>query len=101
MFLFQNYIMTFVRNYQDRWRIRFRKNPGFQLLAEQYPDLPVELGRSRRMAHVFEADDTMRLVMNGQELLNTRETEIDSLNRTGYHGIRSWDSKLIYFDFRV
>ncbi|MHC4873519.1 MAG: hypothetical protein ACYTFY_16870 [Planctomycetota bacterium] len=36
------YVITYLLAKSDKWRVRFRKSPGYDLMNETYPDLPLE-----------------------------------------------------------
>lgn len=96
---FANYIITYLTNFEPRWRIRFRKDPGFNLLSETYSDRPVTQGVKQHVTYVLQRDGTMSLYADG-ELLH-RHKDADSPYRNGYHGLRTWNSVLKYSDFKV
>jgi len=96
---FANYIITYLTNFEPRWRIRFRKNPGFQLMSETYSDRPATQGVRQRVTCVFEKDGTMSLYADGRLLHSARDA--DNPYRSGYHGFRTWNSVLKYSNFKV
>lgn len=96
---FQNYIITYLTNFEPRWRIRFRKDPGFRLLSETTSDRPVTQGVRQHVTYVFERDGTMILYADGRLLASFRDP--DSPYGSGYHGFRTWNSVLRYANFKV
>lgn len=97
--VFQNYIITYLTTDEGQWRVRFRKNPGFNLLSETFVDRPVTQPQKQHITHVFEADGAMSLYAD-QRLLHTYRDR-DNPYRSGYHGFRTWNSVLRYSNFRV
>lgn len=97
--LFPNYIITYLTNKEPRWRVRFRKDPGFNLLSETFVDRPVGQPQKQHITYVFEADGTMSLYSDGRLLHRYRDE--DNPYRSGYHGFRTWNSKLKYSNFKV
>jgi hypothetical protein len=96
---FANYIITYLTNFEPRWRIRFRRNPGFRLLSEASCDRPVTQGVKQRVAYVFERDGTMSLYADGRLLHSFRDPETPY--QSGFHGFRTWNSVLRYSNFKV
>jgi uncharacterized protein YkvS len=96
---FPNYIITYLTAYKPQWRIRFRKNPGFNLISEKFIDRSTEQGVKQHITYVFEEDGTMSLYSDGN-LLHTYKDEESSF-RSGYHGLRTYHSTLRYSNFRV
>lgn len=96
---FPNYIITYLTNYQPQWRIRFRKNPGFNLLSETYYDRSTKQGQKQHITYVFENDGSMSLYSDGN-LLHTYK-DVEAPFRSGYHGLRTFRSTLRYSNFRV
>lgn len=95
---FQNYIITFLTD-NSRWRVRFRKNPGFHLMSEIFTDAPVDQGKWTHMMYCFEKDGSMSMYVNNILLHSHKDAE--SVYRKGYHGFRTWNSVLRYSGFKV
>jgi hypothetical protein len=95
--VFPNYLITYLIE-NERWRVRFRKNPGFTLLSESRVDGP-EPGRWRRMEYLFSGDGTIRLSVDGARVHEVRDGA--PLQRSGRHGLRTWRTRLRYRNFKV
>ncbi len=96
---FQNYIITYLTNEAPQWRVRFRKDPGFDLLSETNVDLPTNQNVKQHISYVFDAEGGMKLYVNG-DLIHAY-TDAGDIYRSGYHGLRTWNSVLRYSNFRV
>jgi len=105
--VFPNYIITYLTPpvegkpgaFSDtQWRIRFRKNPGFELLTERMVETNRDVARRRRITYVFDAEGRMELYVDGQ-LLHAFHNK--SPYRSGYHGFRTWNSDVRYANFSV
>lgn len=96
---FPNYIMTYLTDKDRRTRIRFRKNPGFELLSETYCDVPIQQGRSMTMQSSIDAKGNIVLRRDGSELHRCHVGE--PLPPTGYVGLRTWNTCLVYRAFKV
>jgi len=101
--VFPNYIVTYLTEGKDgggkQWRIRFRKDPGFHLLAERFVEGPTEQGVKKHVTYVFESGGTMTLYVDGE--LQLSFTDKDAPYRSGYHGFRTWNTQLRHRNFRV
>ncbi len=95
--VFPNYLITYLVE-NERWRVRFRKNPGFALLSESRVDGPGP-DRWRTMEYLFARDGTIRLWVDGVLVHEARDGAPLRLN--GNHGLRTWRTKLRYRKFRV
>ena len=95
--VFPNYLITYLVE-NERWRVRFRKNPGFALLSESRVDGP-EPGRWRRMEYRFARDGTIRLSVDGALVREIRDGA--PLRLSGRHGLRTWRTRLRYRNFKV
>jgi hypothetical protein len=96
---FQNYIVTFLTNEEPRWRVRFRKDPGFSLLSETYVAMDTATAQPHQMTYLFDNTGDFTLYVNGQKILTAKDPS--AAYRTGYHGLRTWRSKLKYCNFKV
>ena len=96
---FQNYIVTFLTNEEPQWRVRFRKDPGFELLSETYVAMDTATAQPHQMAYLFDESGGFTLFVNQQKILTAKDTS--GAYRTGYHGLRTWRSKLKYRNFKV
>lgn len=96
---FPNYIMTHVTDGDGRNRVRFRKDPGFNLLDEMFEESRIEQGVTFHMESIVKEDGTMTLKRNGDELLTCKDD--DTLPLSGYIGLRTWNTRLVYSDFKV
>jgi hypothetical protein len=94
---FPNYLITYLLE-GGRWRIRFRKNPGFTLLSESRVEGP-DPGRWRTVEVLFSRDGTIRLGVDGAPVHEMRDPS--PLPLSGLHGLRTWRTKLRYRNFRV
>jgi len=94
---FPNYLITYLLE-DGRWRIRFRKNPGFALLSETRVDGP-EPSRWRKIDTVFTRDGMIRLTVDDTPVHEFRDGA--PLPLSGTHGLRTWRTKLRYRNFRV
>lgn len=96
---FQNYIVTFLTNDAPQWRVRFRKDPGFSLLSETYAAMDTATAQPHQMAYLFEEDGSFMLFVDQQKILTAKDNS--GAYRSGYHGLRTWRSKLKYTNFKV
>lgn len=96
---FQNYIVTFLTNGEARWRVRFRKDPGFALLSETYVAMDTATDKPHQMAYLFDEEGNFTLYVDQQKILVAKDTS--GAYREGYHGLRTWRSKLKYRNFKV
>jgi len=97
---FPNYIVTFLTNDEPRWRVRFRRNPGFALLSETYAQIDTASGVPRRVAHHFDGAGGMALFVDGVLVHEANDTTWEP-HQSGYIGLRTWRSELRYRDVRV
>jgi hypothetical protein len=96
---FPNYIVTFLTNGEARWRVRFRRDPGFTLLSETFSDMDTTSSVAHRVAHVF--DGKGRIALYVDDSLVHASVDTASPYREGYVGLRTWRTTLSYRDFRV
>lgn len=97
---FQNYMMTYLDRENDGiWRIRFRKNPGFDIVAETYKRRKVDPNAYQRMTYVFEANGIMRLYADGKRLKVYRDKK--DAHRQGYHALRIFETLSNYKNFKI
>jgi hypothetical protein len=94
---FPNYLITYLLE-DSKWRIRFRRNPGFALMSEKRVDGP-EPNRWRRVEYTFARDGTIRLSIDGAFVHEDRDPK--PLPLSGVHGLRTWRTSLRYRNFRV
>jgi len=94
----QNYIVTYLLSDLPQWRIRFRKCPGFNLISESYVDLPKEKGIRHKVTTIIEKSGLISFYRD-DVLLHSYQDSSPYLK--GYHGLRTWNSKIQYSDFRV
>jgi hypothetical protein len=97
--VFANYITTYLTDNERRTRVRFRKNPGFELLSEAYVDAPIPQGKPMTMQSSFDAQGNIVLSRDGKELHRCQADE--PLSPTGYIGLRTWNTSLVYRSFKV
>jgi hypothetical protein len=106
--VFPNYIVTYLTPRLEgesdvfsttRWRLRFRKNPGFELLSERFLDTDKKAERKQRITYVSDGDGWMKFFVDGK-LLHEFEDKA-SPYRSGYHGFRTWNSDVEYANFKV
>lgn len=96
---FQNYILTFLTNGEEKWRVRYRKDPGFELLSETFAAMDTATNKPHQMAYLFGKDGNFTLYVDQQKILSDKDDS--SAYRSGYHGFRTWRSKLKYRNFKV
>jgi hypothetical protein len=96
---FPNYITTYLTDDERGTRVRFRKNPGFELLSETYCEAPIEQGVSMAMQSIIDAQGNMVLCRDGKELHRFQVSK--PLPPSGYVGLRTWNTNLVYRDFKV
>ena len=95
-----NYIYTFLNSEKDgaeRLRVRFRKDPGFELLKEVWRK-PLEKGRDYRFTIAVQGA-RMRYCVDGELLVDCEDG--DSPHRRGHHAFRTWHSHISADYFRV
>ena len=100
--LMHNYIFTFLNDLppgsrNEKARIRFRKNPGFRLLAETWRS-PVEKGRDYRFAVAVQGA-RMRFYVDGAAVFDYMDD--DAPIRGGWHAFRTWKTHMSASLFRV
>jgi len=106
-----NYIVTYLnmddREAQDidaadpsklRVRVRFRKDPGFNLIHETWRKPAIEKGRDYRFTIVIQGPRT-RLYVDGALVFD--HTGSEPLHRRGHHGFRTWATHVSVDEFRV
>ncbi len=97
---FQNYMMTYLDPEDDGvWRIRFRKNPGFKIVAETHKRRAVDPNTYQRMTYVFDADGAMKLYADNK-LLQVYKDKQDA-HRRGYHALRIFETISNYKNFKI
>ncbi|MHC4994885.1 MAG: DUF6250 domain-containing protein [Planctomycetota bacterium] len=96
---FPNYIVTYLSDEDGKWRIRFRRNPGFNLLTETFAPRPPLQNKAQRLTYVFDADGLITFYVDGRLMLEYRETGTPI--RRGRHGFRTWRSLVRYANFKV
>jgi hypothetical protein len=77
-------------------RVRFRKDPGFELLQEAWREPPIEKGRDYRFAIAVQGE-RIRCYVDGKKIVDHR----DGTHRRGWHGFRTWMSHVSAAEFRV
>lgn len=89
-----NYIYTFLSgNPEDandkpvRTRIRFRKDPGFNLVQEQWRDGHIVKGRDYAFTIVVQGP-RMRFYVDGELVIDHEDD--DRPHRSGHHAFRTW-----------
>ncbi len=95
-----NYIYTFLNSDEHgspQLRVRFRKDPGFNLLKEVWRE-PLQKGRDYRFAIAVQGP-RMRYYVDGDLLVDYEDT--DSPHRRGHHAFRTWHSHISAAYFRV
>ncbi|MBN2582653.1 MAG: DUF1961 family protein [Planctomycetes bacterium] len=106
-----NYIVTYLnsddRDKQDantedpsklRVRVRFRKDPGFNLLCETWREPAIAKGRDYRFTIVVR-DDRTQLYVDGEAVFD--HVEAAPLLRRGHHGFRTWATRVSVDEFRI
>ena len=106
-----NYIVTYLnmddREQQDtgaadpsklRVRVRFRKDPGFNLIHETWREQPIEKGRDYHFTIVIQGPRTRLYV---DKALVFDHTGSEPLHRRGHHGFRTWATHVSVDEFRV
>ncbi|MDH3598597.1 MAG: right-handed parallel beta-helix repeat-containing protein [Candidatus Tectomicrobia bacterium] len=101
--LFPNYIITYLSKDPSTdistWRIRFRKNPGFNLLSEQSISKRVSSREWQHLTYVFEQNGSMSLYVDNRLVHTERDTKTPY--RLGYHALRTWETHLSYKNFKI
>jgi hypothetical protein len=97
---FQNYTVTLTDSENDgTWRIRFRKNPGNNLVAEHYRKYDIDLNAYHRMTYVFEDHGSMSLYVDGVRLHQYKDKQ--DAYRDGYHALRIYKTLANYKNFKI
>jgi len=97
---FDNYLFTFLNDGErNAVRIRFRKNPGFNLLTETFFTPPLELNRTYHITIVV-ANGTVHYLVDGVKRLEFKDTSGPPL-KGGRIGLRTWRTLVGWSDFRV
>ena len=97
---FQNYTVTLTDAENDgTWRIRFRKNPGNNLVAEHYRKYDIDLNAYHRMTYVFEDNGSMSLYVDGVRLHRYKDKK--HVYRDGYHALRIYNTLSNYKNFKI
>lgn len=96
---FPNYIVTYLTDNEGRTRVRFRRDPGFELLDEAFSDAPIPQGQFITIRTIADADGDLVLCRDGEEV--HRATDPQPLSPEGYLGLRTWNTSLAYRNFRV
>jgi hypothetical protein len=94
------YIFTFVNDNTNDYktgRIRIRRCPGFELLAERQTDV-IE-AKKRYHIIIRKIGNTLSMEVNGKLMLKTVDEK--GVWQGGYVGLRSWRSNLICMNFSV
>lgn len=87
------YIFTFVGNKEpDNARIRFRDNPGFNLLAEDF-GAEVKVGKTYYVK-IEKRGSNFTYWVNGKKLLEKVDKEYNDLHVRGIFGFRTWHTTL-------
>ncbi len=95
-----NYIYTYLNSKKDgveKLRVRFRKDPGFNLLQEVWRE-PLERGRDHHFRIAIQGA-RMRYYVNDELLVDHEDA--DSPHRRGHHAFRTWHSHISAKYFRV
>ncbi len=97
---FQNYMATYLDpEHGGVWRIRFRKNPGFNIIAEKHKTYKIDANDYQRMTYVFEEDGTMRLYADGKRMHVYKDKR--GAHRQGYHALRIFETLSNYKNFKI
>jgi hypothetical protein len=97
---FQNYTITFTDPENDGvWRIRFRKNPGHNLVAERYRKHDIDPHAYHRLTYVFEDNGSMSLYVDGTRLHRYKDKK--HAYRDGYHALRIYKTLSNYKNFKI
>lgn len=105
---FPNYIITYLTPLDEnsaetdsttRWRIRFRKNPGFHLLSERFIETKRGATSKQTLTYVLNGKGRLQFFVNGEMLHQFEDKSAPHLG--GYFGLRTWNSDVKYANFRV
>ena len=101
--IFPNYIITYLSKDPSTdirtWRIRFRKNPGFNLLSERFITKRVSSREWQHMTYIFGQNGSMNLYVDNH-LVHT-ERDMNEPYRLGYHALRIGATHLKYKNFKI
>ena len=86
------YIFTFVANGEEKSRFRFRDNPDFHLLAEDYLDS----NKTEENYHVrlVKLSDRIQYWIDGNKIMDIIDDKYNPLYNTGLVGFRTWHTAL-------
>ncbi|MGE3808141.1 MAG: DUF1961 family protein, partial [Gemmataceae bacterium] len=97
-----NYIYTYLNDKDkegaEATRVRFRKDPGFHLLLQEWRKQPIEKGRDYHFTIAVQGP-RLRFYVDGQLVLDHRETETG--HRHGHHAFRTFQSHVSADLFRI
>ena len=79
-------------------RVRYRRDPGFQLLEEEWLPYAIEKGHDYTFAIVMQGP-RMRYYVDGRKIFDA--TDENGPHRHGHHGYRTWQSYFSSGLFRV
>nr|MCH9659941.1 hypothetical protein [Bacteroidota bacterium] len=100
---FPNYIITYLSHDPSTdirtWRVRFRKDPGFNLLSEKFISKRVSSDEWQHLTYVFDQHGNMSLSIDNH-LIHTDRDEKEPY-RIGYHALRTWKTRLKYKNFKI
>lgn len=105
--VFTNYIITYLTPpvegkpgvFSDtQWRIRLRKNPGFNLLTERVVKAKQDASVRQRITYVMDKEGHMKFYVDGR-LMHAFHDK--SPYRSGFHGFCTWNSEVKYTNFKV
>ncbi len=101
---FPNYIVTYLSHDPSSdirtWRVRFRKDPGFNLLSEKYFSNRVRSHEWQLLTYVFDQQGSMGFYVNNQ-LVHADQEGKNEPYRIGYHALRTWKTSLKYKAFKI
>jgi len=96
--VFPNYILTFL-NSGDSVRIRYRRDPGFELLGETFYQPALELHRTYEITILLQ-DGRVEYWVDGEKKYEGLDPHRPAL-RSGRIGLRTWKTRLAWSGFNV
>lgn len=94
------YIFTFVGNKDpDNARVRFRDNPGFKLLKEDF-GANCEAGKTYQIK-IVKKDNRFQYWVNGVKRLDKVDDAFNHLHNEGLFGFRTWHTALWWDNLKI
>lgn len=87
------YIFTYLANGQpDNGRLRFRDNPGFNLIEEKF-GFECKTGKTYR-ARIIKRGNRLQYSVDGRKLMDKVDNEDNAPHKEGLFGFRTWHTAL-------